>query len=421
MAIGYACLTIGVPGGNFRSCNMKSASAEKLEEIIRHNLDALSTILLYNKRNEIRLFRINSDIIPFGSSPVNTLDWPRVFEEELRELGEIIKSSGMRVSMHPGQYTVLNSKNADVVERAVEDLEYHCRFLDSMGLSSTHKIILHIGGVYDSRIESKERFLENYKKLGANIKSRLVLENDDKAYPIAEVLEIGRKLGAPVVFDNLHNQVLPSNGMEHLSDRDWIIEAMKTWTEADGPAKIHYSEQDKTKRAGSHSGTIRIGSFTHFFQEIKDLGIDIMLEVKDKNLSANKCIRTVDTTGKISLLEEEWGRYKYNILEHSHGNYLKIRELLKDKKAYPAFAFYELIEDSLDAEPTLGSRVNGLQHVWGYFKNKCTEEERNRFERMLSRLKAEKALVSSVKNFLFQLAVKYNEKYLLESLYFSLD
>ena len=49
--------------------------------------------------------------------------------------------------MHPGQYAVLNAMDEKIVERAVEDLEYHARFLDQLGLDVRHKIILHVGGI----------------------------------------------------------------------------------------------------------------------------------------------------------------------------------------------------------------------------------------------------------------------------------
>ncbi|MBK5194361.1 MAG: hypothetical protein JJE07_14415 [Flavobacteriaceae bacterium] len=75
MSIGYACVRLGVSNTSQKSCIQKNATDEKLMEIISHNLNALENIIDYNKRVNIRLFRISSDIIPFGSSPANTLKW----------------------------------------------------------------------------------------------------------------------------------------------------------------------------------------------------------------------------------------------------------------------------------------------------------------------------------------------------------
>ncbi len=68
---GYACLALGVVDTHMKSCTMRTATPERLREIIAHNLQVLMRLVQYNKANHIRLFRISSDLIPFGSSPVN--------------------------------------------------------------------------------------------------------------------------------------------------------------------------------------------------------------------------------------------------------------------------------------------------------------------------------------------------------------
>ena len=141
MRIGYACITLGVVGTDYRTCMQKNASEEVLTGLIANNLQALSSAVDYNIRNGIRLFRITSDLIPFGSSPVNTLDWSSLFASELAQIGQAIRKSGMRVSLHPGQYTVLNTPREEVFRRAVDDLVYHNRILDGLGLDHSNKII----------------------------------------------------------------------------------------------------------------------------------------------------------------------------------------------------------------------------------------------------------------------------------------
>lgn len=414
--IGYACLNLGVRQTNFRTCILKNANEDNLVEIIEHNLNSLENIIDYNIKNNIKLFRISSDIIPFGSSPANNLKWWTIFQEKLSAIGDKIKDSDMRVSMHPGQYTVLNSPNKDVVYRAVKDLEYHNIFLDSLNVNRENKIILHIGGIYGDKQSAINRFIENYKLLDSKIKERLVIENDDKCFNIEDVLYISKQLEIPVIFDNLHNDVLAASKLE--SDKYWIEEANKTWTKGNGPQKIHYSQQDKSKRAGAHSFTIRLDEFMEFVEELNH-GLDIMLEVKDKNLSAVKCINAIENN-RIGNLENEWSKYKYNVLESSPNNYNKIRELLKNKKAYPVLDFYRLIENALENEPTTGNAINALQHVWGYFKDQADDKEKRRFEKLLKEYEQRKGKLKSVKNHLNKLAIKYNSEYLLDSLYFSL-
>lgn len=79
MEIGYACLTKGVYNTNFKRCTLKTASEENLLKLIEHNLETLDRIIDYNIKMGIKFFRISSDIIPFGSSDVNKLQWDSIF------------------------------------------------------------------------------------------------------------------------------------------------------------------------------------------------------------------------------------------------------------------------------------------------------------------------------------------------------
>ena len=102
MSIGYACLNIGTPNTNIRSVMQRNATPEKLTEVTAHNLEALEKMVDYNIANDIRLYRISSDLIPFGSSPVNALDWPEIHKEAFERIGAKIRKSGMRVFPAPG-------------------------------------------------------------------------------------------------------------------------------------------------------------------------------------------------------------------------------------------------------------------------------------------------------------------------------
>lgn len=416
MRIGYACLTIGVKESNFKSCILKNADDENLLALIEHNLDSLDNIIDYNIEKDIKLFRISSGIIPFGSSPANKLKWWDIFGDKLSSIGSKINESGMRVSMHPGQYTVLNSNREDVVERAIEDLTYHNRFLDSLSVDGSHKIILHVGGVYGNKEKAMEKFIGNYRRLNGKIKNRLVIENDDKSYTIEDVLNISKVISIPVIYDSLHNTVNPSDPWK--DHKFWIEKARKTWKEDDGAQKIHYSQQDKSKRPGAHSETIELSVFLDFIEDL-DSKLHIMLEVKDKNLSAVKCINGTENRS-IGALELEWSKYKYSILEASPSIHNQIRNLLKDKEKYPVEKFYSLIEEALEAEESIGAIINGAEHVWGYFKNKASSSEKKRFEKLLKDYKVGKTRIKSIKNHLEKLSEKYNEEYLLDSYYFDL-
>lgn len=417
MKIGYACLTVGVSNTKIKTTRKANATSERLTELIKHNLTSMENMLNYNIEHGIQMYRISSDIIPFGSDKeTNQLDWVNLFEETFKRLSEKIKKHDIRVSMHPGQYTVLNSLDAGVVERAIEDLAYHTRFLDALKVDANHKIILHIGGVYGDKEAAKKRFVKNYEKLNSKIKKRLIIENDDRLYTIADVLEVSEQTGAPVVYDNLHNACNPSE--PNLTDAEWIEQAQKTWTDEDGPMKIHYSQQRENARLGSHTQTIYIKPFMSFYEEVSPLGVDIMLEVKDKNLSVVKANLATTMHPNIKDLEEEWARYKYLVLSQSPKHYQAIRNLLKNKTTYPVIAFYSLIEKALDLKPDKIIELNGLEHVWGHLKNKATEKENKQFQKMKEQWLNDGITITRLKNWLRRLAVKYDEQYLLQSLYF---
>ncbi|SDK22132.1 UV DNA damage repair endonuclease UvsE [Alkalibacterium thalassium] len=419
MSIGYACLTRGIADLSYKTCRKQNATEENLLSLIEHNLTTLEAMIDYNNQNDIRLFRMSSDIIPFGSDfSVNDLDWSQIFKEQFERIGEKVKDYGIRVSMHPGQYTVLNSKNEDVVNRAIDDLTYHTLFIDSLNVDASHKIILHIGGVYGDKDQAIERFVKVYKKLDQRIKKRLIIENDDRLYTIEDVLSISQQTGAPVVYDNLHHFINPGETLGN--DKHWIEKAQETWSLDDGRAKVHYSQQQLNAREGAHSQTVRIKEFMDYYESVKSLDIDIMLEVKDKNLSAVKCVLATKNEGAIKDLEKEWSRYKYAVLERSPQSYQFIRELLKDKDKYPVVPFYEQIEEAMETPLSIGGVRNAIEHVWGYFNDKVSEKEKNRYVRYKEEVLSDVSSLPKLKRMLRKLAVKYDISYLIESYYFDI-
>lgn len=238
MRVGYACLALGLPGGEIKNCILKNASEERLLSLIGHNLSSLDKMIDYNIQHGIRLFRISSNLIPFGSSLAKDLRWHDSYEEIFASIGCKINNVGMRVSMHPGQYTVLNSPDESVADRAIQDLNYHAKVLDCLGLGREHKIILHLGGKYGNKEHAIKRFLSRYRQLSDNVKRRLVLENDDKLFNIADILETAYAEGIPVVFDNLHNTVNPAD--KSCNYAEWIKRCSETWTKENSPQKITY-------------------------------------------------------------------------------------------------------------------------------------------------------------------------------------
>jgi UV DNA damage endonuclease len=184
-------------------------------------------------------------------------------------VGQAVREGQLRVSMHPGQYTVLNSPRAEVVENSIAELVYHARFLDAIGTDASHKIILHGGGVYGDKAASMERFARYASRLPQAVRRRLVLENDETSYSLADVLSISTRTGLPVVFDVFHHVWNPSFDGEPLVKL--IERAGNTWQPSDGRQKLHYSDQWAGKPPGSHATSIDIDAFSHFYH--RDTGV----------------------------------------------------------------------------------------------------------------------------------------------------
>lgn len=224
--IGYACLNLDTDRG-FKTCRFDNLTRERWIDLIQWNLEALREILNYTSKQNIKLLRLSSDIIPFATKPKEgvSLDWQEYFKETFDELKSLINQSGIRISFHPGQYTVLNSPKEDVVKRAIADLHYHVDLLELLGADQTNKMVIHIGGVYGDRNQAIERFIGQAKNLPERIRRHLVIENDERLFSIDEVLYISQKTGLPVVFDNLHYEVLSED--QPLKVAEYIQRAKK--------------------------------------------------------------------------------------------------------------------------------------------------------------------------------------------------
>ena len=288
--LGYACINTQLPSSN-RTCRLNRAEPGRLLDLSRQNLAALKEVLRWNAAHGIGLFRISSEVIPFASHPVNSLPWWDLLQPELARLGEIIHASGQRVSMHPGQYTVLNSPRPEVVESSLAELEYHARFLDALGVGPENKIVLHLGGVYGDKTAALSRLAENAARLSQSAAARLVLENDERSYTLEDALGASAVTGAPVVFDVFHHAWKPSFPGEPL--RALVERAAATWRAPDGLPKLHYSDQWPGKPPGSHSQSVDVDAFRRFYDQVSDMRLDVMLEVKDKEQSVLALYRAI--------------------------------------------------------------------------------------------------------------------------------
>lgn len=184
--------------------------------------------------------------------------------------------------MHPDQFVLINSPSREIVGRSVAELEYHCRVLDLMGLDSSAKVQIHVGGVYGDKPAAIGRFVRQYGRLKPFVRKRLVIENDDGLFSLRDCLLVHEKTGIPVLFDVFHHKCN--------SDGESVREAVKlaaaTWKKKDGVLMADYSSQKKGGRFGAHTENIDLEDFAEFLKEARGADFDVMLEIKDKEKSA---------------------------------------------------------------------------------------------------------------------------------------
>jgi len=274
-----------------RTLRLASVTPTRLRELIGANLDALEGILRWNGANGIRVFRLTSNLIPFGSHVANELAWWDEFAPRFRELGRLIFDGCMSISTHPGQYTVLSSARPHVVDAAVAELEYHDRLLDAFGLDRSHKIVLHVGSGAAKPDETRARLTDGFERLSPGAAGRLALEHDER-WSLGSVLTVAERLGLPVVFDVFHHRLAPS--LEGLGVRDLVLRAGETWRMDDGRQEVHFSTQEPGRRPGAHAEEIDLDEFSRFASEVGDLPLDCILEVKDKERSVLRARRLLD-------------------------------------------------------------------------------------------------------------------------------
>jgi UV DNA damage endonuclease len=282
--LGYACLCLSLEHGSPRGTILRNVSPERLRGLIELNLATLKRVIAFNVEHGVRLFRISSDVVPFGSHPVNRLCWWSEFRTPLREIGRMIREHDLRVSMHPGQYTVLSSRDPRILEAARADLVFHTRLLEALEVDTRHKVIVHVGGAYGDKEAALERWIGAVRNLPENVRARLVLENDERLFGAEDVLRASTSAGAPVVLDVFHHRVYAGPDAD-ASLPGLIRRAAATWDPVrDGVPKLHYSSQAAGQRPGAHAEYVDAAEFARFLTLAPaEVQFDCMLEAKAKD------------------------------------------------------------------------------------------------------------------------------------------
>lgn len=297
--LGYVVVPLSIDASTARTCRLANATPARLRALIEANLDNLERVLAFNAAHDILLYRISSDVVPFASHTVNRLRWWQTFAARLRRIGRFVRSHGMRVSMHPGQFTVLNSVDPHVVAASVLELRWHARFLDALGTAPSSKIVIHIGGMVDGAEAAMERFVRVARALPPEIRRRVIIENDERLFTVEHVLAVSRATGLPVVFDWLHHRANPGAARTPRETTRLVTACFDSWRAADGVPKIHLSSQAQGGRLGQHADWVRTSDFLDFLAVAPDRPFDCMLEAKKKDLALFQLRRALRRAGVV--------------------------------------------------------------------------------------------------------------------------
>jgi UV DNA damage endonuclease len=201
---------------------------ERLRDLYRSNTATLLRALDYCAGLGIRLYRVTSDLYPM--SDLEDGIGKAVLAEmapDLAVVGPRAEALGIRVVIHPDQFVVLNSESESVRANSVSILEGHARNLDAMGLPRSAWTAMNVHGGKGGRADA---LVEAIAALPEGVRSRLTLENDERAYGAADILDVCRRAGVPFVFDAHHHAV--REGLSSLDDPSidqFVRLARETW------------------------------------------------------------------------------------------------------------------------------------------------------------------------------------------------
>lgn len=297
--LGYCCinLTLGEQGITTNRGMVKRTFLDKglpyVSELSLKNAQDLVKIIEWNNTNEIRMYRMSSDIFPWCSEYEFT-DLPDYEEikKVLEEAGRKAIDSGQRITFHPSPYSVLASQNPAVVKNAIKELRHHAEIMNLMGLPESYfyPINVHVNTANPTKQDSANRFCENFELLPISVKRRLVLENDDKksTFTPTDLYElIHRRIGIPITFDFHHFKCNPDS----LTEEESLDLCLSTW--GDVTPLTHYSDsrklfEDISAKEVAHSDWIWTKQLPTYGKEF-----DIELEVKMKEKALIKFLELV--------------------------------------------------------------------------------------------------------------------------------
>ena len=303
--LGYACVNMQLsypkewgnqPRGTQRITTNRSMIRKTFDakglpyasELTLQNVLDLEKIIQWNEDHGIKFYRMSSDIAPWHSEyEMEELPDYEQIAASLARSGELARKYSQRLTFHPGPFNKLTSPKPHVVMNTITDLENHGTIMDMLGMPRTPyaKINIHVGAHYNNKPMATDNFCRNFERLSDAVKTRLTVENDDKAslYSTKELYDdIYKRIGIPIVFDYHHHQFC-TGGQD---EEEALLTACMTW--GDVRPVVHFSQS----RAIEHNNP-KIKANAHsdsYWNKINlyNLDLDVMLECKHKEIGLYK-------------------------------------------------------------------------------------------------------------------------------------
>jgi UV DNA damage repair endonuclease len=287
----------------------REVAEQKLWDLMVQNLEATRKLVerVGQLEESLRMVRISSDLLPAYTEPSWSYFWQRPDVKEychrvFSSIGDHARSRGVRLSFHPGQFCVLASETPSIVDRSVEEFEYHVDMARYMGYGQTFqdfKINVHIAGR-----RGPQGIKDVMKRLSPEARNMLTIENDEISWGIEHSLELVDTCA--LVLDIHHHWIKTGEYIENTDDR--IKKICDSWRGV--RPVIHYSVSREDvlvghsgherpalgplMESGHKKGKLRAHSDFYWNNAVNSWAVthsswaDIMCESKGKNLASFK-------------------------------------------------------------------------------------------------------------------------------------
>jgi UV DNA damage endonuclease len=208
----------------------RQVAEDKLWDLMKGNIESVRKLVerVGGLDDELRMVRISSDILPVYTEPTWSYFWRdpgviRYAEQAFGQVGDLARKNNVRLSMHPGQFTVLASDNPNIVNRSIEEFEYHVDMARWMGYGKSFqdfKINVHISGR-----KGPQGIIDVLPRLTPEARNCITIENDEISWGIDSSIELVKHCA--LVLDIHHDWIHSGRYLQPTDDR--VLRIIDSW------------------------------------------------------------------------------------------------------------------------------------------------------------------------------------------------